>query len=620
MRRGTPLLAAMFCLLAIAPCRLLAQNADGLWKLTYLSKGGTTEIARLVVELKAADGKLTGKVFEGRGERHFGDDRISIKQEGSMLRIQGPPNGEFTMDFQAPIVNPPPKRWLGGYSFGKTMHAAWLTPISAAEAGRIAESHEERTHVCPPLQEAAAIIRDLDKQIGKPRFGFGGATVAQRRAYEKRIADAEELGNKETAPHYRKVLAKFPNDPGVFVAVLGLLRGAKANKATLDDVKSWSAAADKLAKEYGPYFEAKFSANALEALDGQDAYAVIAVELARRVERALPPKATPQQQIDVSKPLARALRGAGKVDDAKTVETQIEQLESQLDREYLASLPEVKPFTGRKGKSDRVVLLEQFEPISINSRYKERASSLLLRAYKPSELAIVHYPIYGSGGFKKGFREEPTTTSGILSSPDGNARWGYLRKAFPLEAGSAAGIFNGLPKGRFQGGKTEELAIFKDLSADIDPLLEEDAGAILSARAVRSGDKIDIEVNATLKQADQDKKLRVVLVEREVRYPITSGYGSTGARVHHNIARACPGGVAGKPLTEAVSRHTYSVDVADLRKQLAKHLEDAFDENGRLLSVPPPASLLKLDSLRVIAFVQDDNTREVLQAVQVDVK
>ena len=137
---------------------------------------------------------------------------------------------------------------------------------------------------------------------------------------------------------------------------------------------------------------------------------------------------------------------------------------------------------------------------------------------------------------------------------------------------------------------------------------------------MRDGDKLDIQVNVALKNADDDKNLRVVLVEQSIRYPSVQYRGKDGVRLHHNVARAFPGGVAGKPLSEAVSKHIVTVDIGELRKQLAKHLEDAFDERGRLLTVPPPATLLKLENLRVIAFVQDDNTREILQAVQVDVK
>ena len=519
------------------------------------------------------DGKLTGKVLVAREESNRKPPTVT--QEGSTLRIQGPPEGIFTVDFRAPIVNPPPKRWLGGYALGKRMHAAWLTRVTEAEAEQIARGFgtgkEAATHVCPPLQEAGEIISKLDGQIGRPRFGIvGQSAAAMYRAYDKRIAAFDEIAKKETAPHYRKAVAKFPNDPAVFVAVLGLLRSANTNKATLDEVKSWSAAADKPAKEYGPHFEVGFAANAVEALEGQDAYATVAVDYARRVERALPAKASLQEQIDALRPVAKALRSAGKADDGKTLEGRIAELEVGLDREYLAALPEVKPFAARKSKSDRVVLLEQFTPGGFGSKHIEQACSLLSKAYKPGELVVVQYG------------------SGPLSSPDGSARWGYYRRAFPLEVGSTSSLFNGFPKGRL-AGRADYEGTLKTLREFIDPLLEEDAGAKIAAKAVRTGDKIDIEVNVTLKQADEDKKLRIVLVEREIRYRMSDSYGSTGPRLHHNIARAFPGGVAGKPLAEAVSKHVVTVDVGELRKQLAKHLEDAFDESGRLLAVPPPA-------------------------------
>ncbi len=101
---------------------------------------------------------------------------------------------------------------------------AWLTRITEAEAKQIVRNfgsgRERVEHVCPPLQETCKIIRGLDLQIGEPMVGLGAKlTAAHLRAFAKQIAEVDEKAKNETAPHYRKVLDQFPNDPGVFAAL-----------------------------------------------------------------------------------------------------------------------------------------------------------------------------------------------------------------------------------------------------------------------------------------------------------------------------------------------------------------------------------------------------------------
>ena len=93
--------------------------------------------------------------------------------------------------------------------------------------------------------------------------------------------------------------------------------------------------------------------------------------------------------------------------------------------------------------------------------------------------------------------------------------------------------------------------------------------------------------------------------------------GSNKIRLHHNVVRAFPGGVEGKALNEAASKHNASIDVGELRGTLNKYLTE-FEAGGR--SFANPARPLDMVNLRVIAFVQDDMTHEILQAVQVEVE
>jgi hypothetical protein len=61
--------------------------------------------------------------------------------------------------------------------------------------------------------------------------------------------------------------------------------------------------------------------------------------------------------------------------------------------------------------------------------------------------------------------------------------------------------------------------------------------------------------------------------------------------------------------------YTGEVDLAQLKSQLAKHLARIESQSGTEFSEKP----LELKSLHLVAFVQNDDTDEVLQAAAVPV-
>src|SRR4029077_17937870 len=87
-------------------------------------------------------------------------------------------------------------------------------------------------------------------------------------------------------------------------------------------------------------------------------------------------------------------------------------------------------------------------------------------------------------------------------------------------------------------------------------------------------------------------------------------------RFHHDVVRALPGGADGFPLKEKTAKQTATINLADLRKNLTSYLDDF----GKKVPFPNDRRPLDLKKVKVVAFVQDDDTKEVLQAAQVDVK
>ena len=107
-------------------------------------------------------------------------------------------------------------------------------------------------------------------------------------------------------------------------------------------------------------------------------------------------------------------------------------------------------------------------------------------------------------------------------------------------------------------------------------------------------------------------RLRLVLIEDLVDYK-----GGNGIDKYHHVVRAMPGGPEGTVLKEKTLKHKASVDVGEVRKEITKHLEETYKKEEEKLPEKVP---LELKKLKVVALVQDDNTREILHAVQVEVE
>jgi hypothetical protein len=147
----------------------------------------------------------------------------------------------------------------------------------------------------------------------------------------------------------------------------------------------------------------------------------------------------------------------------------------------------------------------------------------------------------------------------------------------------------------------------------IDLSLEKASQVILKASAVQKANKITITAEASGVQTPGDKvRLRLALVEETVTYK-----GANGIPAYHSVVRALPGGAAGLALKEKTGKQEATVDLDDLRKALKKYLDDYAEKED---SFPNKERPLELKKLRLVAFVQDDKSREILQAIQVDVK
>jgi hypothetical protein len=114
---------------------------------------------------------------------------------------------------------------------------------------------------------------------------------------------------------------------------------------------------------------------------------------------------------------------------------------------------------------------------------------------------------------------------------------------------------------------------------------------------------------SNLTEPGSKKKLRFALLEDSVRYA-----GSNKLRFHHMVVRALPGGPDGVPLPETVSSHSATTTIPDIKGDLTKYLDDFAAKTP----FPKRDRPMALKQLKAIAFVQDDETGEILQATIAD--
>jgi hypothetical protein len=378
--------------------------------------------------------------------------------------------------------------------------------------------------------------------------------------------------------------------PELFDSTLELLSAAGEKKVKADEVRAFAAKAAKAAEAYGPVWQREYALRIAEVLSakGGDELSKEALPYARQAERLLVPGEAAAVQKRVLTVLAAALTKAGKEEEAKEVETRL----SKLD----ASVVPVK-FAGRKGASERVVLVELFTgaecPPCVAA---DMGFDGLLKTYKPKEVVLLQYHLHIPG-------PDP------LTNPDGEKRQRYYGEDIE---GTPAIFFNGKVEAPGGGSADDAQTKYDEYVGVIGKLLETDGKAKLTLSAARKGDKIDITAEAADVATPGEKlRLRLVLVEEVVAYK-----GGNRVPQHHHVVRSFPGGTAGLPLTEKTGgKQTATVNVEELRKKLKEYLTD-YDKDSPFPNKDRPLDLKKLS---VVAFVQNDATHEVIQAVQAEV-
>ncbi len=396
----------------------------------------------------------------------------------------------------------------------------------------------------------------------------------------------------------RAVLAQKPGDPNLGLIYNTVIRDAEAAELSADEIRKVVAEWIDGARPYGEDYVMDVRGRALRALAGSAAYAATTLDLAREAEAAVKPDTALAARAQIAAATVQAATLAGNAKLAAEAKVKSDRLEAELDQEYhkkIAATLKPLPTAGPANRtSDRVVLVELFTgaecPPCVAA---DVAFDGLNASYKPTQVVTLQYHLHIPG-------PDP------LTNADTMARAEY----YPELRGTPTLCFDGkmeqLPGGPLAASK-ERYEMYMPI---IDKALARPSEAKIQLKAGRNGDSLKIQASAEAKSDSSKLRLRLALIEEQVRY-----VGGNNLRFHHHVVRALPGGAEGKLLADGKGSTEVTVDLAQLRKSLEGYLEGYAKEERFPKALPP----IPLSNLSVVAFVQDDVDKAVLNTVIVPV-
>lgn len=452
-----------------------------------------------------------------------------------------------------------------------------------------------------PFQEVAESYRRVAKAHG-PEF-LAGANLELARnllAYPKALPVVIDSA-RETLR-----LAGPDTDPGIrlnaykTLAAALLQQGGKA-----DEVKAISQAVGNLSDEIlarAVTPQAKFNATVrLGMMLIESPAAGIAdrgLECFRLAVKELPDGMSVAERAQVYRLYQQALGARGKLDEANELAPTLEKLDAEVDEAYRKELIpfDVEKVPARKGTGKRVALVELFT----GSQYRSAIAGVIaydaaLQAFSPKDVVFLQYHI-------------PSPEPDVMMNADSETRAAFYKS--DLE---------GVPAMFVDGKLTPALGGFRqrgkesyDLAKDaIVKGLESAPTAAIKLTVTRNGDMVTAKADISdVKELNAGVRVRFALVEELVRYP-----GSSGVRLHHHVVRGFFGGASGLRVDKKETTQTASLNLGQVRKSLEDYLAGVSKKTGVAWPVKP----LALTKLKVICFVQDEESKQVFQAAQADV-
>lgn len=385
----------------------------------------------------------------------------------------------------------------------------------------------------------------------------------------------------------RESLKKSPADPKTFNTLLSLIGQAKRNKAAARDVQDWVDGVLASAAGFGPRWQTQYGLRVLDALAAD--YPGVALETGARLERSLDSTSS-ETRYQLLSSLESAAAAAGKDAEAAKIAARLEALQPDVLKELVPTF-KIVPYTGKVG---RPVLVELFTGAQCGPCVAaDIGFDALEKAFPASDVVLLQYHLH-------------IPDSDALGNADADERAEYY-----AVNGTPAIYFGGTTSVPGGGGREGGEEKYKEYREAAEKLIALPSGGKIALAVKRKGDVVTIETSASVTEAVKGPvKLRLALVEDLAYYR-----GRNGQSFHHHVVRAMPGGAKGLAVDKTIEK-TLTIDLGSVRETLKTYLDDFAKDNP----FPDAQRPMRFRDLHVAAFLQDDATRAVLQAVSVPVK
>jgi len=284
-------------------------------------------------------------------------------------------------------------------------------------------------------------------------------------------------------------------------------------------------------------------------------------------------------------------------------------LDAMLDERYEkdATKVDAPPYKPSKARTDRVVLAELFTgagcPPCVAA---DLAFEAALERYSPEDIAVLMYHLHIP-------RPDPMTNPSTVT-----------RKEFYDVPGTPTWFIDGGSQHVGGGAAAGAEKLFTDtLQSVVDKRLDVKPAADITLKAAMIGDKVEVGAKvAKAGKPDQKLRLQVALVEEMVHYT-----GENGVRFHPMVVRSLAStekntlGFPVAPGKGAKVAYTFDITkaVADAKAHLDEMEGGSSQRFGKFQFIERENEINPAH-LRVVAFVQDEKTKEILQAASVDLK
>jgi tetratricopeptide (TPR) repeat protein len=284
----------------------------------------------------------------------------------------------------------------------------------------------------------------------------------------------------------------------------------------------------------------------------------------------------------------------------KKVHGSLDTLDAALDARYKSAFPlpiHPEPYDATPARTNRLVLAEVFTGAGCPPCVSvDLAFDAALERYARKDLAVLMYHLH-------------IPAPDPLTNPATVARGEYYRIS-----GVPNFAVDGELAGGGGGGRENARSSYDRMLARIDPALETPRAAELRLDASLDGGTVRATVTpAKLAPTGEKLKLQIALAEELITYT-----GENGVRFHPMVVRAIAASKEGGLTVDRANPGAveYGFDLSKLSADLKAYLDD-YEVNGRHGKIEFSEKPVEINpsNLVVVAFLQEEESRKILQAV-----